>query len=356
MHGRRRPSPPCSAVPTAAPPRTAPGGPARLRHRSVPFPSAYSFHVSADGQMQPVPFPPDALLGSGIPRHARQLHSLAHGEVVCAVTISNSTRHVYTGGKGCVKVWDVGQPGAKTAVAQLDCLVRGPGGGRWAPGSRGRTGGGARGGPGRDGAGTGPGSGTSPPGPNAGLPARGPGPRRPPVPPRPAVPEGLRAAGKGLTGSPPRRRTATTTSAPASCSPTAAAAKLGFRLAHRSSRALRSAHEAPRSPEGTAAHRAHLALREPRPSAGSVAGSRAASAPLASTEPPTRRRSRSARPPPLEAAAHLVKPTPAPPFAADPDGRCGAAGRSEGSGAGRSAPGGGRPRGGILAWQLCSEP
>ncbi|NXG24182.1 TLE2 protein, partial [Grallaria varia] len=84
----------------------------------------YSFHVSADGQMQPVPFPPDALLGSGIPRHARQLHSLAHGEVVCAVTISNSTRHVYTGGKGCVKVWDVGQPGTKTAVAQLDCLVR----------------------------------------------------------------------------------------------------------------------------------------------------------------------------------------------------------------------------------------
>ncbi|NXQ16176.1 TLE2 protein, partial [Peucedramus taeniatus] len=85
---------------------------------------AYSFHVSADGQMQPVPFPPDALMGSGIPRHARQLHTLTHGEVVCAVTISNSTRHVYTGGKGCVKVWDVGQPGTKTAVAQLDCLVR----------------------------------------------------------------------------------------------------------------------------------------------------------------------------------------------------------------------------------------
>ncbi|XP_033376047.1 transducin-like enhancer protein 2 [Parus major] len=55
---------------------------------------AYSFHVSADGQMQPVPFPPDALIGSGIPRHARQLHTLSHGEVVCAVTISNSTRHI----------------------------------------------------------------------------------------------------------------------------------------------------------------------------------------------------------------------------------------------------------------------
>lgn len=90
----------------------------------LPPSRAYSFHVSADGQMQPVPFPSDALLGTGIPRHARQLHTLTHGEVVCAVTISNSTQHVYTGGKGCVKVWDVAQPGTKTPVAQLDCLVR----------------------------------------------------------------------------------------------------------------------------------------------------------------------------------------------------------------------------------------
>uniref|UniRef100_A0A8C7JNT5 TLE family member 2, transcriptional corepressor b n=1 Tax=Oncorhynchus kisutch TaxID=8019 RepID=A0A8C7JNT5_ONCKI len=76
------------------------------------------------GEMQPVPFPPDALLGPGIPRHARQIHTLNHGEVVCAVTISTSTRHVYTGGKGCVKVWDISQPGSKSAMAQLDCLNR----------------------------------------------------------------------------------------------------------------------------------------------------------------------------------------------------------------------------------------
>uniref|UniRef100_A0A8D2JH21 TLE family member 2, transcriptional corepressor n=1 Tax=Varanus komodoensis TaxID=61221 RepID=A0A8D2JH21_VARKO len=82
----------------------------------------YSFHVNANKLVQPVSFPPNALIGSGIPRHVRQLHTLAHGEVVCAVTISNSTQHVYTGGKGCVKVWDVGQQGAKTPVAQLDCL------------------------------------------------------------------------------------------------------------------------------------------------------------------------------------------------------------------------------------------
>lgn len=74
--------------------------------------------------MQPVPFPPDALIGPGIPRHARQINTLTHGEVVCAVTISNPTKYVYTGGKGCVKVWDISQPGSKSAVSQLDCLVR----------------------------------------------------------------------------------------------------------------------------------------------------------------------------------------------------------------------------------------
>lgn len=61
---------------------------------------AYSYHVTTDGQMQPVPFPPDALIGPGIPRHARQINTLNHGEVVCAVTISNPTKYVYTGGKG----------------------------------------------------------------------------------------------------------------------------------------------------------------------------------------------------------------------------------------------------------------
>ncbi|XP_064845833.1 transducin-like enhancer protein 4 isoform X3 [Oncorhynchus masou masou] len=91
---------------------------------SSSLPGGSSGGKPADGQMQPVPFPPDALLGPGIPRHARQIHTLNHGEVVCAVTISTSTRHVYTGGKGCVKVWDISQPGSKSAMAQLDCLNR----------------------------------------------------------------------------------------------------------------------------------------------------------------------------------------------------------------------------------------
>ncbi|VVC98104.1 unnamed protein product [Leptidea sinapis] len=102
-------------------PLRPPIGPSSL----APIPGgkpAYSFHVSAEGQMQPVPFPPDALMGPGIPRHARQVSALAHGEVVCAVTVSSPTKYVYTGGKGCVKVWDISQP-SKAPVSQLDCLV-----------------------------------------------------------------------------------------------------------------------------------------------------------------------------------------------------------------------------------------
>uniref|UniRef100_A0A0C9RFM7 Gro_2 protein n=1 Tax=Fopius arisanus TaxID=64838 RepID=A0A0C9RFM7_9HYME len=84
---------------------------------------AYSFHMNGEGQLQPVPFPTDALVAPGIPRHARQMNTLTHGEVVCAVTISNPTKYVYTGGKGCVKVWDIGQAGGSTKpVSQLDCL------------------------------------------------------------------------------------------------------------------------------------------------------------------------------------------------------------------------------------------
>nr|XP_022914628.1 protein groucho-like isoform X3 [Onthophagus taurus] len=86
--------------------------------------AAYSFHMNGEGQLQPVPFPTDALMGPGIPRHARQINTLNHGEVVCAVTISNPTKYVYTGGKGCVKVWDISQPNSKTPVSQLDCLQR----------------------------------------------------------------------------------------------------------------------------------------------------------------------------------------------------------------------------------------
>jgi len=85
---------------------------------------SYSFHVGGDNQLQPVSFPPDALTAPGIPRHARQINTLSHGEVVCAVAMSNPTKYVYTGGKGCVKVWDITQPNTKTCISQLDCLQR----------------------------------------------------------------------------------------------------------------------------------------------------------------------------------------------------------------------------------------
>lgn len=100
--------------------RGTPGFPSGLPGAGKP---AYSFHVTAENQVNPVHFPPDALNGAGIPRHARQINTLSHGEVVCAVTISTPTKFVYTGGKGCVKVWDINHPNMKTPVSQLDCLV-----------------------------------------------------------------------------------------------------------------------------------------------------------------------------------------------------------------------------------------
>ncbi|CAK8676930.1 unnamed protein product [Clavelina lepadiformis] len=93
----------------------------------------YSYHLSAEGQPpQPVQFPSDALIGPGIPRAARPILSLLHGEVVCAVTVSNPTRHVYTGGKGCVKIWDMntvnglngGPVTTQNPTTKLDCLQR----------------------------------------------------------------------------------------------------------------------------------------------------------------------------------------------------------------------------------------
>ncbi|VDM47560.1 unnamed protein product [Toxocara canis] len=89
---------------------------------------SYAFKTTEGGQLQPVTFPPDALVGPGIPRIARKVHDLQHGEVVCAVTISQQNRHVYTGGKGCVKnlhvkVWDISRAEtSKSAISTLECL------------------------------------------------------------------------------------------------------------------------------------------------------------------------------------------------------------------------------------------
>lgn len=53
---------------------------------------------------------------------------LNHGEVVCAVTISDPTKYVYTGGKGCVKIWEINTPRSpgtpRMPVSTLECLQR----------------------------------------------------------------------------------------------------------------------------------------------------------------------------------------------------------------------------------------
>ncbi|XP_052742340.1 protein groucho [Bicyclus anynana] len=92
-----------------------------------PAKPAYSYHTCG-GPLQPVPFPADALAGPGIPRGARAVAALPHGEVVCAVALSlGGARHAYTGGKGCVKLWDITNPGSPATLeplSQLDCLQR----------------------------------------------------------------------------------------------------------------------------------------------------------------------------------------------------------------------------------------
>lgn len=69
----------------------------------------YSFILMDNQPPAPVPFSPDAFFAPGVPHQAKSVHILDHGEVVCAVTINNIARHVYTGGKGTVKVWDLAQ-------------------------------------------------------------------------------------------------------------------------------------------------------------------------------------------------------------------------------------------------------
>ncbi|PIO69875.1 Groucho/TLE Q-rich domain protein [Teladorsagia circumcincta] len=47
-----------------------------------------------------------------------------HAQVVCAVTIAKDNRSVYTGGKGCVKIWDIARTPEtlRTPVSTLECL------------------------------------------------------------------------------------------------------------------------------------------------------------------------------------------------------------------------------------------
>ena len=83
--------------------------------------------------LQPFTFPSDAFEASDCPRRTKILSHLLHGDVVCAVTISDLNKHIYTGGKGCVKIWDLKESTASSTspttiskpIGQFECLVRG---------------------------------------------------------------------------------------------------------------------------------------------------------------------------------------------------------------------------------------
>ncbi|CAD5209772.1 unnamed protein product [Bursaphelenchus xylophilus] len=84
----------------------------------------YAFKLSDGHPAQPVQFPSDAFDGPGVPKSMNKLADLAHGDVVCAVTIAPGGNKVYTGGKGCIKVWDISKPKETTnsPLAKLSCL------------------------------------------------------------------------------------------------------------------------------------------------------------------------------------------------------------------------------------------
>lgn len=69
--------------------------------------ACYSF-ISKGGKNQPFAFPPDAITAPGVPNNISKLFELNPEEVVCAVTIAPTNDRVYTGGKGFVKLWDIG--------------------------------------------------------------------------------------------------------------------------------------------------------------------------------------------------------------------------------------------------------
>jgi hypothetical protein len=99
----------------------------------------YSFHCDSydpsppSSSLQPFTFPSDTFETTDCPRRTKILSHLIHGDVVCAVTISDLNKHIYTGGKGCVKIWDLKESTKDNnnspmtinkSIGQFDCLVK----------------------------------------------------------------------------------------------------------------------------------------------------------------------------------------------------------------------------------------
>eukprot|EP00124_Ichthyophonus_hoferi_P003808 Ihof_evm1s357 gene=Ihof_evmTU1s357 len=92
----------------------APTGPPSARQES------YAQISRGGSDSQPVVFPPDAGSGQDMPKQIRPMTTLMHNEVVCAVALSHNVKLAFTGGKGCVKVWDMAA--SSKHVYELPCL------------------------------------------------------------------------------------------------------------------------------------------------------------------------------------------------------------------------------------------
>uniref|UniRef100_A0AC34FL06 Groucho/TLE N-terminal Q-rich domain-containing protein n=1 Tax=Panagrolaimus sp. ES5 TaxID=591445 RepID=A0AC34FL06_9BILA len=84
--------------------------------------SCYSY-LCKDGNTVPASFPSDALSSSGVPNTITKAFELCPEEVVCAVTFAPTNDKVYTGGKGCVKLWDISSAeAAARPISYIKCL------------------------------------------------------------------------------------------------------------------------------------------------------------------------------------------------------------------------------------------
>lgn len=113
-------------------PIVPPIGPGGVKLPFGPITEPYSIQLDSEGRPKIIPCSPRALADPAVPKRAREVFSLDHGEVVCAVALSNPTRNIYTGGKGFVKVWSLDNSESNNEVrapkvmhnpvAELACL------------------------------------------------------------------------------------------------------------------------------------------------------------------------------------------------------------------------------------------
>lgn len=84
-----------------------PMGPGGVKLPGGSMVDPYSLPMDSENKPRIFSCSPRVLSDPLVPKKAREVFSLDHGEVVCAVALSNPTRNVYTGGKGFVKVWSL---------------------------------------------------------------------------------------------------------------------------------------------------------------------------------------------------------------------------------------------------------